>query len=107
MNTEILYHLYKKYPKVITDSRKIEKGCIFFALKGERFNGNKFAEQAINEGAAFAVIDEKEYQKGDQYLVVEDVLVSLQKLATHHRRQFKQPVLAITGSNSNKNKAKT
>ena len=99
MKTEILYHLFQKHPKVITDSRKIERGCLFFALKGERFNGNKYAAQAIEEGAAYAIIDEKKYQKDNRFLLVENVLVALQKLATYHRRQFLQPVLAITGSN--------
>lgn len=94
-----LYDIFQHHPKVVTDSRKIEQGCLFFALKGERFNGNQFANKAIEAGAAYAIIDEAEYQKGTEYLLVEDVLETLQKLAAYHRRQFQIPVLAITGSN--------
>ena len=94
-----LYHIYIRHPKVVTDSRKIEPGCLFFALKGERFNGNEYAENALGAGAEYAVIDEKEFKQGEKYILVEDVLTSLQKLARHHRRQFDIPVLAITGSN--------
>jgi len=94
-----LYELYKKHPKVITDSRKIEEGCLFFALKGDNFNGNKYAKEAIEKGAVYAIIDEVEYEKGDQYLLVDDVLSTLQELANYHRRQLMIPILAITGSN--------
>ena len=83
----------------MTDSRKIKPGCIFFALKGERFNGNKFAKEAIKQGAAYAIIDEEEYQIGGQFILVKNVLKTLQDLAAHHRRQFQIPVIAITGSN--------
>lgn len=96
---EELYQLFQKHPNVVTDSRKIEPGCLFFALKGERFNGNKFAEQAISAGAAYAIIDEQEFQLDERFVLVENVLGTLQSLATHHRRQFLIPVLAITGSN--------
>ena len=94
-----LYKIYLQHPNVITDSRKIETGCLFFALKGENFNGNKFAAQAIEKGAAYAIIDEADFQQGEQYILVEDVLTTLQKLARHHRQQFAIPVIAITGSN--------
>ncbi len=94
-----IYDLFLQHPNVRTDSRQIEPGCLFFALKGERFNGNKFAAQAIQQGAAFAVIDEPEHSQGDRSILVEDVLQTLQQLANHHRRQFHIPVIAITGSN--------
>ncbi len=94
-----LYQLYLDHPQVITDSRKIEQNCIFFALKGPSFNGNQYATEAISKGAAFAVIDEIEFDKGEQYILVDDVLATLQDLARHHRRQFEIPVIAITGSN--------
>ncbi len=94
-----IYDLFLKHPKVRTDSRQIEPGCLFFALKGDRFNGNKFAAQAIEQGAAFAVIDEPEYQNGDGFILVEDVLQTLQLLANYHRRKFHIPIIAITGSN--------
>jgi UDP-N-acetylmuramoyl-tripeptide--D-alanyl-D-alanine ligase len=85
--------------KVSTDSRKIAKGCVFFALKGDNFNGNQFAAGALEGGAAYAVVDEKPAAHGDRCILVADVLQTLQQLATHHRRQFNIPVLAITGSN--------
>src|ERR1700761_6499838 len=79
--TEQLYEHYLQHPVISTDTRKITPGCIFFALKGDKFDANTFAEQAIAEGAAFAVIDNPDYQKGDQYLLVTDVLGTLQDLA--------------------------
>ncbi len=99
MKIESLYQIYKTHPKVITDSRKIEPGCLFFALKGENFNGNKFANEALEKGAAFAIIDEADYDLGEKFLLVDNVLNTLQKLATFHRRQFDIPLIGITGSN--------
>lgn len=96
---ESLYELFQKYPKVITDSRKIEKDCLFFALKGDRFNGNAYAAEAIRKGAAYAIIDEQKFDKGEQYFLVDDVLKALQKLANFHRRRMLIPVIGITGSN--------
>ena len=97
--TEQLYQLYKKHPVISTDTRKIAPGGLFFALKGEKFDANTFAEQAVASGAAYAVIDNPEYQKGDQYLLVEDVLAALQDLARYHRRQLSIPVVGLTGTN--------
>lgn len=97
--TEQLYQLYKKHPLINTDTRKITPGSLFFALKGEKFDANTFAEQAVASGAAYAVIDNPEYQNGDQYLLVEDVLAALQDLARHHRRQLTIPVIGLTGTN--------
>ncbi len=94
-----LYQIFLKNSVVCIDSRKIKSGCIFFALKGENFNGNTFAKQAIEIGAAYAVIDEAAYQLDEKYILVNDVLTALQKLAQHHRRRFNFPVIAITGSN--------
>lgn len=99
MSIQALYEIFQKHPKVVTDSRKIETGCLFFALKGERFNGNKFAKNAIESGAAYAIIDEKEFKIGNQYILVDNALQCLQALANYHRRQFEIPILAITGSN--------
>ncbi len=99
MSIEELYEVYKKHPVVCTDTRCISKGCVFFALKGEKFNGNIFANDALNKGASFAVIDEPIYKKDDRFILVEDVLACLQHLANYHRRQLKCPVIAITGSN--------
>lgn len=97
--TEELYQLYLQHPVISTDTRKITPGCIFFALKGDKFDANTFAEQAIAEGAAYAVIDNPTYQKGKQYLLVTDVLSTLQDLARHHRRQLTIPVVGLTGTN--------
>lgn len=94
-----LYARYLMHPSISTDTRNIKKDSIFFALKGETFNGNKFAEQAITEGCALAVIDEEIYKKDERYILVADVLKTLQKLAKHHRAQLKVPIIAITGSN--------
>lgn len=99
MTIQELYQLFLSLPKVCTDSRKATEGGIFFALKGENFNGNKFAEQALTDGCSYAVIDEAAYSKGEQYIVVEDVLACLQALANHHRKQLNCPVIGITGTN--------
>ncbi len=99
MTTEDLYQLYKEHRVICTDSRNVTQGCLFFALKGESFDGNAFASKAIGEGAAFAVIDNPEFSKGEKYLLVDDVLQSLQQLALYHRLQLSVPVIAITGTN--------
>lgn len=95
-----LYNHFLHSTGVTTDSRKVESGQLYFALKGEHFNGNTFAAQAINKGAKFAVIDEPEYKLDEQYILVNDALTTLQQLANYHRRQLNpKVVLAITGSN--------
>jgi UDP-N-acetylmuramoyl-tripeptide--D-alanyl-D-alanine ligase len=99
MNIPSLYELYLRNPSVQTDTRKLQSGDLFFALKGENFNGNKFAQQAIDAGAACAVIDEAAYVIEGKTFLVEDVLTTLQELAKHHRQQFNIPFIAITGSN--------
>ncbi|MBA3828252.1 MAG: UDP-N-acetylmuramoyl-tripeptide--D-alanyl-D-alanine ligase [Taibaiella sp.] len=99
MQTPELYKIYKQYPQVQTDTRKLKKGDLFFALKGPNFNANEFAAQALEAGAAYAVIDQAQYASDNRYIVVPDVLASLQDLALYHRQQFPIPFLAITGSN--------
>lgn len=99
MQIEELYNIYLKYPSVQTDTRKLKKDDIFFALKGGNFNGNAFAKQAIEAGAAYAVIDEVAFEIPGKTFLVDDVLIALQQLAKHHREQFTIPFLAITGSN--------
>ncbi len=94
-----LYNYFLKFPFICTDTREIRKNAIFFALKGENFNANQFAEKALNDGCAIAVIDEPSYKKDDRYFLVKDVLTTLQQLANHHRKQWRIPVLAITGTN--------
>ena len=99
MDIEQLYGIYKKHPSVQTDTRNLKKGDIFFALKGPHFNGNEFAKKALDQGALYAVIDEKEFENGDKTILVNDVLDTLQQLAKHHREQLDVPFIAITGSN--------
>lgn len=99
MKTEALYQLYQQHPSVQTDTRKLKEGDIFFALKGPNFNGNLFAKQALEAGAAYAVIDEAVEGMDDRFILVDDVLSSLQELAGYHRQQFSIPFIAITGSN--------
>lgn len=99
MSTEELYQRYKTSTGVTTDTRSITEGCIFFALKGDKFNGNAFAEEALRKGAAWAVVDEAPYALNDRCLLFSDVLETLQELAGYHRRQFDIPVIGLTGSN--------
>lgn len=99
MHLADIYTLYTQHPNIATDSRKVSPGSLFFALKGENFDANHFAVQALEAGAAFAVVDNAATVKSDRYILVEDVLETLQQLALHHRNQFNIPVLAITGSN--------
>jgi UDP-N-acetylmuramoyl-tripeptide--D-alanyl-D-alanine ligase len=94
-----LLEIFRKNPFVSTDTRKLPPGCIFFALKGPSFNGNVFAEQALASGAAYAVVDEKEYVKNESYILVDDALSSLQELATAYRKTLKTTIIAIAGSN--------
>ncbi|HEV7348462.1 UDP-N-acetylmuramoyl-tripeptide--D-alanyl-D-alanine ligase [Telluribacter sp.] len=97
--TAELYDIYLSHPVVSTDTRKITPGCLFFALKGENFDGNLFAAAALEKGAAYAVVDSTEVVQNERYLLVEDVLLALQDLARHHRRKFGFPVVGLTGSN--------
>jgi UDP-N-acetylmuramoyl-tripeptide--D-alanyl-D-alanine ligase len=99
MSIAELYEVFKKHSSVQTDTRKLKSGDIFFALQGPSFNGNQFAANAINQGASYAVIDQKEFEIPGKTILVNDVLDSLQQLANYHRRQFSVPFLAITGSN--------
>ncbi len=95
---EELYHHYLNHSSVATDSRSIPKGAIFFGLKGDKFDGNKFAEQALNNGASLAVIDNPTFMTHD-CILVENTLKTLQELANHHRKQLKAKIIGITGTN--------
>lgn len=94
-----LYELFIHHPKITTDSRNCPKGSIFFALKGEKFDGNLYAEKALSAGCAYAVIDNPEQYKGERTILVKDVLKTLQQLAYHHRKMLGLPIIGITGSN--------
>jgi len=99
VDTSTLYELYLAHPSVQTDSRKLQKGDLFFALKGPSFDANTFAMQALEAAASFAIIDDPKFQQDERCILVPDVLKALQDLARHHRNQFQIPFLAITGSN--------
>ena len=94
-----LYQLFKAHPSVQTDTRKLKKGDIYFALKGPYYNGNLFAQQALEAGAAYAIVDDAAVVTSSQILLFDDVLTTLQALAKYHRQQFNIPFIAITGSN--------
>ncbi|MFH1296393.1 MAG: UDP-N-acetylmuramoyl-tripeptide--D-alanyl-D-alanine ligase [Bacteroidota bacterium] len=94
-----LYTLYQQFSVITTDSRQVPPRSIFFALKGEHFDGNRFAANALEQGAALAVVDDAAIVTDRRYILVDDVLQSLQQLARHHREQLAVPVIGITGSN--------
>ncbi len=102
MEISKLYKIYKSNPIICTDTRKIKKGGLFFALKGENFNGNLFAAKAISDGCSFAIIDEKKIAKNDKFILVKNVLETLQNLARHHRKQLSIQIIGITGTNGKK-----
>ena len=105
MNIKELYQLYQQHPCITTDSRQCPEGSIFLALKGETFNGNQFALQALEKGCAYAIVDEDvAVSEADsslhaQLIRVDDCLQTYKDLAREHRRQFQIPVIAITGTN--------
>lgn len=100
MNISELYSIFCNYPKVTTDSRMCIKDSIFFALKGDRFNGNLFAEDAIASGCAYAIVDEwDEVEVNDRIIRVDNVLKTLQQLSNYHRKKLKIPIIGITGTN--------
>lgn len=101
MEMKDLYELFLQHPTITTDSRDVPEGSMFFALKGETFDGNAYAKAALEQGAAYAVIDEKEYaEENNEHLIfVEDVLTTLQQLAKYHRVHLGTPIIGITGTN--------
>ncbi|MDR0825467.1 MAG: UDP-N-acetylmuramoyl-tripeptide--D-alanyl-D-alanine ligase [Prevotella sp.] len=100
MEISELYNIYKQYPEISTDTRNSPKGSIFFALKGANFNGNEYAEKALDSGCGYAVVDEAKYATRPNIILVDDSLEALQDLARYHRKQFiKKPIIAITGTN--------
>lgn len=99
MDINNLYQKYCESGLISTDTRKITPGSVFFALKGEKFNANEFAAEALSKGARYAVVDEEKYVTDDRVVLVKDVLKTLQDLARHHRSQLTIPVIGLTGSN--------
>lgn len=94
-----LYQLFKTCNGVSTDTRKIDKDCLFFALKGDKFNGNLFAKDALEKGAKYAVVDQADVATDERFILVNDVLYTLQKLANFHRQHLSIPIVGLTGSN--------
>ena len=94
-----LYKLFCRYPIVSTDSRNCPSGSIFFALKGDHFDGNDYIEQVLRQGAAYAVGDKRILPKDERIIIVDDVLQTLQNLANYHRKQMNAKVIGITGTN--------
>ena len=101
MEIKDLYELFLQHPVITTDSRDVPEGSMFFALKGETFDGNAYAKAALEQGAALAIIDEKEYAEegNDRLILVEDVLTTLQQLARYHREALGTTIIGITGTN--------
>ena len=99
MDIKQLYKLYQQHPCITTDSRDCPEDSIFLALKGEKFDGNQYAEGALQKGCAYAIVDNAEVAKDDRFILVDDCLQTYKDLAREHRRQFSIPVVAITGTN--------
>ena len=99
MKIPAIYTLYSDHFLVDTDTRSIRKNTIFFALKGDNFNGNKYAEEALRLGAKYAVVDEEKFVTNKNIILVVNVLKTLQELANYHRKQLKIPIIGLTGSN--------
>ena len=99
MDISSFYQIFLNSNKVCTDSRKIKDNDLFFSLKGPNFNGNKFAEIALENGANYAIVDQKEYAVNDNYILVNDCLDTLQKLANYHKKKSKAKIIGLTGSN--------
>lgn len=100
MTIEAIYTIFESHPSVQTDTRLLQKGDLFFALRGPNFNGNQFVQQALEAGAAYCIADDAALSgKDERIIVVDNVLSCLQQLAKHHRQQFSIPFIAITGSN--------
>tara|TARA_B100000900_G_scaffold227694_1_gene193331 strand:+ start:8664 stop:9947 length:1284 start_codon:yes stop_codon:yes gene_type:complete len=99
MKIEKLHHLFLKFNGVSTDTRSIAHGALFFALKGKNFNGNNFAKKALDSGASYCIIDEQQPQNNARFILVPNVLKTLQELANFHRKHLNIPIIAVTGSN--------
>ncbi|MHA7832195.1 MAG: UDP-N-acetylmuramoyl-tripeptide--D-alanyl-D-alanine ligase [Flagellimonas sp.] len=99
MTMEELHALFLEHPTICTDTRKITENCLFFALKGPNFNGNAFAQEALDKGAAFAIIDEEDFKTSDKFVLCDNVLATLQQLAIYHRNRSNAKIISLTGSN--------
>ena len=99
MKIQNLYKIYLNHPNICIDSRKAKSNSIFFAIRGENFNGNKFAKEALKKGCEYAIVDEEINDKNKRFILVKDCLQTLQKLASFHRKKLNLTIIGITGSN--------
>ena len=99
MNVSELYQVYLKHPVVSTDSRNCPPGALFFALKGDTFDGNRFAKNALDAGAAYAIIDDPSTHTDSRMILTPNALLALQQLAAHHRAALGTPIIGVTGTN--------
>lgn len=99
MKTDELYKIFLQSTGITTDTRKVAEGNLFFALSGEKFDGNAFADEAIKKGCSYAVVDNAGFVRNEKYLLVDDCLVALQNLAEFHRKKLTIPFIGITGTN--------
>jgi UDP-N-acetylmuramoyl-tripeptide--D-alanyl-D-alanine ligase len=103
MESSIIHSLFIKCNSVSIDTRKIEPNSLFVAIKGENFDANTFAKEALGKGASYVIIDNKDYFIDERTLLVENSLIALQELAKFHRNYLKLPIIALTGSNGKRN----
>lgn len=99
MTINEIHQLFLTCDSVSIDTRKILPNSLFVAIKGERFDANTFAKEAIEKGAAYVIIDNQDYYINEKTILVEDSLIALQQLASFHRNYLKLPIIALTGSN--------
>ena len=99
MDITTIYEIFRQCTEVTTDTRDCPKDSLFFSLKGANFNGNQYAQKAIESGCKYAIVDEKEYATSPNIILVKDSLKTLQELANYHRSKFRLPIIAITGTN--------
>ncbi|WP_179345378.1 UDP-N-acetylmuramoyl-tripeptide--D-alanyl-D-alanine ligase [Winogradskyella ursingii] len=99
MNINQLYHKFRESSGVCTDTRQLTKDCMYFALKGDNFDGNKFVSKAFKNGAKYCVVDSKQAVTNANCILVDDTLLTLQELANYHRKQINIPIISLTGSN--------
>jgi len=99
VKSEDFYKIYLQYPQICTDSRKVQPGCLYFSLKGDHFDGNFFAADALAKGSAYAIVDDLSVVADHRYILVPDVLGFLQDIASFHRSKLSIPVIGLTGTN--------
>ena len=99
MKIDAIHQLFLDCTSICTDTRKVKNNCLFFALSGEKFNGNTFANEALTKGAKYAIIDDAKFKTSDNTILVENSLKTLQELATYHREYLGLKIIALTGSN--------